>query len=260
MHNSGTRYLLLGTAYLPYDQEDPPPTSEVKTLMSYAGVHKLQLLFGCDANTHHTIWGSRDTNKRGESLFSHLVANGLVTLNRENKPTFVPALGRLPLHENQYAYQSGKSCEQAIHELARRAEIVFRHKEIALVTFLDIKGTFDRASFMSMERPLQKRGVKPTLTRWITSMLNNRSAHVSRNLCNIGATVAADCPQGGVLSPLLWCLLVDDLLSDLRRAGFYTQGYADDITFMVSGRFEGVVSERMQVALRLVETWCRNEG
>ncbi|GJQ79622.1 hypothetical protein Trydic_g16463 [Trypoxylus dichotomus] len=64
------------------------------------------------------------------------------------------------------------------------------------------------------------------------------------NLCNIGATVAAGCPQGGVLSSLLWCLLVDDLLSDLRRAGFYAQGYAGDITIMVSGRFEGVRERR----------------
>ncbi|GJQ75715.1 hypothetical protein Trydic_g17787 [Trypoxylus dichotomus] len=57
MHNSGTRDLLLGSAYLPYDQVGSPPTSEVKTLMSYAGAHKLQLLLGCDANAHHTIWG-----------------------------------------------------------------------------------------------------------------------------------------------------------------------------------------------------------
>ncbi|GJQ67996.1 hypothetical protein Trydic_g16736 [Trypoxylus dichotomus] len=128
------------------------------------------------------------------------------------------------------------------------------HKEIALATFLDIEGAFDRASFLSMERALQRRGVEPTLTRWITSMLNNRTVHVSMNFCNIGATVAAGCSQGGGLSPLLWCLSVDDLLSDLRRAGFYVQGYADDITIMVSGRFEDVVSERMQVALRLVET------
>ncbi|GJQ68337.1 hypothetical protein Trydic_g16931 [Trypoxylus dichotomus] len=61
MHNSGTRDLLLGSAYLPYVQEGPPPTSE----------------------------GSTDTNKRGESLISHFVTNGLVTLNRGNKPTFV---------------------------------------------------------------------------------------------------------------------------------------------------------------------------
>ncbi|GJQ67279.1 hypothetical protein Trydic_g8180 [Trypoxylus dichotomus] len=146
------------------------------------------------------------------------------------------ALGRLPLHENQYVHQSGKSCELAIHELAWRAEIAFGHKEIGLATFLNIEGAFDRASFLSMERALQRRGVGPTLTKWITSMLNNRTVHVSMNLCNIGATAVAGCPQGGVLSPLLWCLLVDDLLSDLRRAGFYAQSYTDDITIMVSGR------------------------
>ncbi|GJQ65258.1 hypothetical protein Trydic_g7385 [Trypoxylus dichotomus] len=141
-----------------------------------------------------------------------------------------------------------KSCEQTIHELARRAEIAFRHKEIALATYLDIVNGASFAKTWSRANA------------HITSILNNRRVHVSMNLCNIGATVAAGCPQGGVLSPLLWCLLVDDLLSDLRRAGFYAQGYADNITIMVSGRFEGVVSERMQIALRLVETWWRKEG
>ncbi|GJQ72418.1 hypothetical protein Trydic_g3497 [Trypoxylus dichotomus] len=137
------------------------------------------------------------------------------------------------MHINQ------ESREQAIHQLARRAEIAFGHKEIALTTFLDIEGAFGRASFLSMERALLRRGVEPTLTRWITSMLNNRTIHISMNLCNIRAMVAAGCPQGGVLSPLLWCLLVDDLLSDLRRAGFYAQSCADDITIMVSGSLQG---------------------
>jgi hypothetical protein len=29
------------------------------------------------------------------------------------------------------------------------------------------------------------------------------------------------CPQGEVLSPLLWCLAVNDLLEDLQREGFH---------------------------------------
>ncbi|GJQ65411.1 hypothetical protein Trydic_g7521 [Trypoxylus dichotomus] len=64
MHNSATRDLLLESAYLPHDQKGPPPTSEVKTLIPYAGVQKLELLLGCDANTHHTICDSTGTNKR----------------------------------------------------------------------------------------------------------------------------------------------------------------------------------------------------
>ncbi|GJQ79072.1 hypothetical protein Trydic_g5328 [Trypoxylus dichotomus] len=160
------------------------------------------------------------------------------------------ALGRQPLRDNQYAYQSVKSCEKAIHRLARRAEIAFSHKEIALATFWTSRAPFTRRPSCQWS--------EPTLTSWITSMLNNRTVHVFMNLCNIGATVAAGCSQGGVLSPLLWCLLVDDLLSDLRRAGFYAQGYADNITIMVNGRFEGVISERMQVALTLEDVFFIN--
>ncbi|GJQ65863.1 hypothetical protein Trydic_g3965 [Trypoxylus dichotomus] len=147
-------------------------------------------------------------------------------------------------------YEYLKKVVQAGHELVQRAEIAIGPKEIALAAFLDTEGTLDRASFLSMERALQRCGARPTLTAWIATMLNNRTVHVSINFCSISATVAA----------LLWCLLVDDLLPDLQEEGFYAQGYADDITIMGSERFGDVVSEKMQVELRLAETWCRKEG
>jgi hypothetical protein len=47
------------------------------------------LIIGCDANLHHSSWGSTNINYRGESLFNYIVANGLDTMNRGNRPTFV---------------------------------------------------------------------------------------------------------------------------------------------------------------------------
>lgn len=44
-----------------------------------------------------------------------------------------------------------------------------------------------------------------------------------------------------VLSPLLWCPIVLPLVFDLRTAGFHSEGYVDDISVMVCGKFEGVV-------------------
>jgi hypothetical protein len=35
------------------------------------------LVIGCDANAHHTSWGSTNINNRGESLFNFIMANGL---------------------------------------------------------------------------------------------------------------------------------------------------------------------------------------
>ncbi|GJQ87138.1 hypothetical protein Trydic_g23983 [Trypoxylus dichotomus] len=66
---------------------------------------------------------------------------------------------------------------RAIHELDRRAEIAFGHKEIALATFLNIGGAFDRVSFLLMERALQRRGVEPTLDHLHAKQQNSSCIH-----------------------------------------------------------------------------------
>jgi hypothetical protein len=68
--------------------------------------------------------------------------------------------------------------------------------------------------------------------------------------------VSRGCPQGGVLSPLLWCLVVDDLMSRFSMDGEYCQGYADDICLLAVGKFPNTVSELMQGALHTVEKRC----
>ena len=44
------------------------------------------------------------------------------------------------------------------------------------------------------------------------------------------------CPQGGVLSPLLWTIVMDDLLRLLYKEGVDAQGYADDLVVIIWGR------------------------
>jgi hypothetical protein len=48
------------------------------------------------------------------------------------------ALRSQPLHLNQYAYQTGKSTETALHNVVTRVESAIEHKDIALGAFLDI--------------------------------------------------------------------------------------------------------------------------
>ena len=37
----------------------------------------------------------------------------------------------------------------------------------------------------------------------------------------------------GVLSPTMWCLVVDKLLRLLSEAGFYPRAYADDVIIVI---------------------------
>ena len=46
-------------------------------------------IIGCDVNSHHTSWGSTNTNNRGEFLFNYIMASGVDVMNRSNRPTFV---------------------------------------------------------------------------------------------------------------------------------------------------------------------------
>jgi hypothetical protein len=61
----------------------------VKDIIDYCYNKKKQLIIGCDANAHHTLWGSTGVNPREESLIEYLVSSNLYILNRVNEPTFV---------------------------------------------------------------------------------------------------------------------------------------------------------------------------
>jgi hypothetical protein len=74
----------------------------------------------------------------------------------------------------------------------------------------------------------------------------------------VSVVVSKGCPQGGVLSPLLWCL--DKLLARICGGGFYAQGYAYDSCILAVGKFPNTVSGLTQWALHTVEEWCTGHG
>jgi hypothetical protein len=159
------------------------------------------------------------------------------------------ALALRPLHTNQHANQAGKSVETALHQLVVRVEKVLDQQEIALGVFLDIEGAFNYTSFDSMCNALIGRGVSSTIVQWVRATLEGRLATATLNDTFVRIAVSRGCPQGGVLSPLLWCLVVNDVIARLSMGGVYCQGYADDICLLAVGKFPNTVSELMQGAL-----------
>jgi retron-type reverse transcriptase len=55
-------------------------------------------------------------------------------------------------------------------------------------------------------------------------------------------------PQGGVLSPLLWSVVIDKFLNDLDQQGFEVTGFPDDLVITVRRNNDSILSERMQSA------------
>jgi hypothetical protein len=78
-----------------------------------------------------------------------------------DRHTRVGVLKEHPLHQNQYAYQIGKSTETAIHNVVTRTDSTIKYKEITTGAFLDIEGVFDRTSFYVLPQAAESMALSP---------------------------------------------------------------------------------------------------
>lgn len=161
-----------------------------------------------------------------------------------------------PIHNNQHAYRMGRSTETALLEVVDRVEKALEDKEIALTAFLDIEGAFDNTPTRTLVEGLINKDVDSTTIRWVQSMLSNRTARLDLLGNVLEVTTTRGCPQGGVLSPLLWTLAVDGLLHKMAALRIDTQGYADDLVVTVRGNCQSTISYLMQRALNTINAWC----
>ena len=66
--------------------------------------------------------------------------------------------------------------------------------------------------------------------------------------------------QGGVLSPLLWNVVVNKLLTELEEKGCRVIAYADDIVITATGRFPDTVRDLVQGSLNDLTIWSEKCG
>jgi hypothetical protein len=161
-----------------------------------------------EAKTYYLISLSAFLLQTMEKLVDRHIRDGVLTIH---------------LHRNQHAYQNGKSTETALHNVVARIGYAIEHKVIALGAFLDIEGAFDRTSCDTIKQAAEGHGIEPAICRWICAMLKSRSIIATLSGETLGASVTRGCPQGGVLSPLLWGLVMDDLLWEHDDGGYYTE-------------------------------------
>ncbi len=77
---------------------------------------------------------------------------------------------------------------------------------------------------------------------------------------SVEARVVKGCTQGGVLSLLLWCKVVDRLLLKLNALGYTAKAYADDLAIVIRGKHLNTVAYLMQKSLKVVDSWCKTKG
>lgn len=80
-------YTVICSSYFPIDTDAPP--EPVAALTKYCEDRDIPLVMGCDSNCHHTLWGCKQNNSRGNGLVEFLSSKGLDIANKGCASTFL---------------------------------------------------------------------------------------------------------------------------------------------------------------------------
>lgn len=132
--------------------------------------------------------------------------------------------------------------------------------EMTVAVFLDIKRAYDTTSHSHVLHRISSVGIVGRALRWIAAYLRDRFAYMKTSDGDTSHhRVTAGVPQGGVLSPLLFNVVMAALSSLLPR-GVHISLYADDICIWSSGKQWPALQRRLQIGLDALGTFLLQRG
>ncbi len=160
----------------------------------------------------------------------------------------------------QHAYTKGRSCDSALSTFTKEIEYALNNGKYMLAVSLDCSGAFDCIKFDSAERCMKWKGIPDNITRWYVNLLKGRRVHAEVQGQATHIIPHRGSPQGGVLSPLIWNLIMDSLLTTFKGEPVQVLGYADDILLYVVGKSPAILANMMQNELKRVKEWGEVNG
>ena len=113
--------------------------------------------------------------------------------------------------------------------------------------FLDASKAFDRVNFVKLFGLLIKRGLNSLIVRFLLNLYTRQTLCVKwNNTATMSFNVSNGVRQGGVASPVLFCVYLDEMLQRLRNSGYGCHigphfagvlAYADDVVLLSPNLF-----------------------
>ena len=160
----------------------------------------------------------------------------------------------------QHAYTAGLSCDTAVSEVVDFIEKNTYRNQKVLAVSLDCSGAFDRIQFDSAEEAMSKAKVPANIRTFYMNVLQDRTVRAELQGESVRRRPRRGSPQGGVLSPLIWILIMNGILTAFVGSEVKVVGYADDIILLIAGKDPATLVERMNEALEKVLRWGRDNG
>ncbi|KAK3895863.1 hypothetical protein Pcinc_000476 [Petrolisthes cinctipes] len=159
-----------------------------------------------------------------------------------------------PSHPHIFGYNRGVSTADSILTLMTH----INHRPTVAV-FIDLEKAFELASPHAILDALVKKGVLGRMLAWLHDFLQHRRGRVRfQGHKSSFQEMENGTPQGSILSPLLFNLLMEQLVALPFHTSTVLLSYADDLALMVTRR--GNKLRKTQQALDLISEKCQDLG
>ena len=133
----------------------------------------------------------------------------------------------------QFGFRPGSSTLHAIRSF-QRAYLDSYSRSHILAAFLDISKAFDSAWWPDIFVILKRSGCPPLLLASVHSFFSDREVTVSFGSVSVSKGLSLGCPQGSIISPLLWNIYFNSIFDIPRNKFISMVAYADDLAILSS--------------------------
>ena len=160
------------------------------------------------------------------------------------------------IYNHQYGFMSKRSTVHPLIHFINKLGMARNEKLISIGVFCDVARGFDTLCHNILIKKLEKIGIHGRELQWFKSYLTGRKQYVYVNgVKSSTCTVSTGVPQGSLLGPILFLIYINDLP---KVTSLFTLLYADDTSFLISGKSLEEITIILNTELKKVCDWFRS--